>query len=320
MKKALNKTVKTKDMHSGHSLRGSRRQSRSTASRRAVVGDAVEAEEHRAGLLLYELSSSAHRESRRRSTLEVCLYTFHNGPSPLSMNGRALLDILSSTYRYSPPVLLETKTDSTAPFTPAIPLALHRHPAFLVHATELDSLLLETFVSTLDSDIRLERVNSSNLQGLCEDVDRINARLGSPHFRDLEISSEGDVTMAAGILIQDLNTVLKTGYGTKIITREQRRIGCQRPDRFVTKYAGRVVVWEDQGWHAFNQHASQILRIATSEEGRALIMKRKEEHARAILYKVFENSQPAYCDSHPTVDCDCDVRRKVTLGSVIWRP
>ena len=91
----------------------------------------------------------------------------------------------------------------------------------------------------------------------------------------------------ASIVVDLLWEFLGAIYGIHVERQEQVSMADQRPVRFLSKNDSRVLVWEDKGWKAFERHAPGIVRLAQRDEGKALVFAGREEHSRAILYKVF---------------------------------
>ncbi|KAJ7134877.1 hypothetical protein C8R44DRAFT_437057 [Mycena epipterygia] len=198
--------------------------------------------------------------------------------------GQILSNRLKNAYTYTP-ATLESKSNSTAPYNPTFTPRLNRLPAFIVHCPTLISRLLDSLAVIFTSDISNNSVKLQGLNAVCANHVEKTTQVGAC-FQRRKIMKEGDVTRMANNIVDHLEDVLWAGYQSALHSDEQPSLIDQRPDRFLVKNGSRLLVWEDESHQAFHVHAPSIIALADSEGGRRLTFRGKEEHGRAMLYKL----------------------------------
>ncbi|KAJ7102741.1 hypothetical protein C8R44DRAFT_887486 [Mycena epipterygia] len=153
---------------------------------------------------------------------------------------------------------------------------------------QTSSQLLKSLERAIVSDTESGTLDVDSIEAMCHAQSLRTAARGPLDFlyRSREIRTKHDVFAIAIAIVSDVEGIVGAGYGDTVVRQEQHPLADQTPDRFLGKNGSRLVVWEDEHWQVFNHCVPQILGLATSEEGKTLLFSGKEEHGRAILYKL----------------------------------
>ncbi|KAF9009298.1 hypothetical protein BDZ89DRAFT_1078564 [Hymenopellis radicata] len=128
-------------------------------------------------------------------------------------------------------------------------------------------------------------LNLEAAQASCET--QLILKIAKEDFADRVLRTEGDVTSVANEISNCAKFFIKQAYSRQRLVdiQAQYLLADQRPDRLVS-LGDSGFVGEDKSWLAFEHGAGKIIDIAQSEAGRQLKRWAKEEHGRAMLYKL----------------------------------
>lgn len=206
-------------------------------------------------------------------------------------SGDHLLETIASAYEYTPPRRGNAVSAATTPYAPPLAPSLDRLPAFIIQVNDLDKRLAQVLAHTLHTDLAKNTFDLEAMRQRC--ARQLDDQSLVPDFSYDELMTVGDSASVASRLISHVRRFMLVVYGNTIRVAHQHRIPDQTLDHLVSNRDSGII-WEDESWMNFEDCAPQIIALANSPAGKQLQRQAREEHGRAMLYKVWMHLNSQY--------------------------